>query len=209
MKKSMLHFLFVIICCEARAQSLPGNTHKKPFNKRRNTLTVNGAAGAVNFIGFSGGLEYERFITPDGSLSATIAGITYSAGTIAFGEFKVGETRTHVSGFHAIPGLRYHPLKNNHRTDFHLGLSAALGVANREDEYQENRWELAKKLADRELFAAILGQFGFNLRTSKGFVFGAYITGGPIISDARRSMDKAEENGNLYFQVGLRMGGRW
>lgn len=209
MRKSILHFLLVFICCEAQAQSLSDNTHRKPFNKRLNTLTVNGAAGAVNFIGFSGGLEYERFITSGGLFSVAMAGITYSAGTIAFGEFGVGETRTHVSGFHVIPGLRYHPLRNNHRTDLQLGLAAALGVANREDQYKENNWELVKELADRELFAAILGQFGFNLRSSKGFVFGAYITGGPIVSDAKRSMDRAEENGKLYFQIGLRMGGRW
>ncbi len=173
---------------------------------------MNSGIGVVSFPAVSLSVQYERFLTEDGSLSADLSLCRYYGGSIIFmAEFSPGDpARSKISGWYAAPGIRYHPLGNTHRTDVGLGVAVPLGIAHRRDMYYLDNYSThIRKTTDDQLFAAVLVQLSANFQASNGAIFGLFLNGGGILVNTKPTVSYVEKATPLYLQLGIKMGWRW
>lgn len=179
------------------------------FADSKNVLTLNGSIGGVGgFPAVSLALQYERFLTHDGNLSAVLSAARYYGGTLSFGSFESGDpARSKTSGYYAAPGVLYHFLGNTRRVDLAAGAAWAIGAAQRRDQY--HRGGRLEKSTDDALFSALLAQMNIDFHAANGAVFGIFVHGGLITNDTHPTVPEADESKSGFFQLGIKLGGRW
>lgn len=210
MKKILINTLLFLGCALAADARL--HNHNRKIIPSTQAVTGNFALGAIGGYATLGvGIEYEQFLKRyNSNLSVTLKANAFMGGTITFGEIDENEVRSKNYGFFVAPGMRFHPLGNEHRVDLGLGITAPLGSGNRRDMLKGSYFSSPIVETTRhDFFGAVLGEVTSNFQFSnRKALFSLFAIGGVIYSNAKVTL-KDTYNDPLYLQFGLRLGGRW
>jgi hypothetical protein len=161
---------------------------------RPNTLTANFPTLMVidYLLGTSAGLEYERFVNHQGTLSVSIPAHVFIAHTP-----NKGPHQAEIKGYYTAPALLYHPVGNTRFVDYSFGPAIAIGNLERTEHRNIDQFYSYDKLN----FFAVQLQANMTVHTTGRFVFALHASGGSMLGN---TVVQA-----LFLDAGMKMGLRF
>lgn len=218
MHKSITSFITGLLCLAAFAAECKSPGAAAPRRRSRIVVrhphqhSVTGfiGLGAVNEIALSGGLEYQYFPTAERRFSFVLPVAAYAGGTITFGEFDGGETRSKVYGVYIVPGVRYHPFGNARRADLGLGAGLILGIDHRRDMHMSDYGYQITRAEGNHFLGGLQGQISADFHArNHPTVFGLFVSAGYLPAHSESYFPQMGATTGTYFLFGLRVSGQW